>query len=197
MSYEATMAVYCSAIAVSVFAILLILKYFRYFSDTENWTFSRELISVIVIPGLLGTVVFLFGFIIEPPSDRWNIETFVDSVLSAFLIGLLPFLFFTTLNYRYLFYRGFEPGFSGHAGSGAIRIPEEKVHINSSLKKESLSFYPGELLFAESDGNYVVFNLKKDDKVRKEIIRNSINSIEKQLLSVPFFLEPTVHSSST
>jgi len=39
---------------------------------------------------------------------------------------------------------------------------EEKVEIVSRVKKEELIFYPGQLLYAESDGNYVVFYLREE-----------------------------------
>jgi Response regulator of the LytR/AlgR family len=43
-------------------------------------------------------------------------------------------------------------------------------------------------MYAESDGNYVVFYLNKNNLVKKEIIRNSINNIEQQLSEIPYFL---------
>ena len=71
--------------------------------------------------------------------------------------------------------------------------PEELVQISSQLKKEELSFYPGQFLYAESDGNYVVFYLNINEQVKKVIIRNSINNIEQQLSEIPYFLEYTGH----
>lgn len=187
MSYEATMGVYSLIAGAAAYGIIRALKSLIYFSDTRNWNFLKEIASIVIVLTLLGIAIFFAAFLIEPPADRWNAETFLHSVSAAFLVGLLPFLFFTALNYRYLLYRGFEPDYPD-AGKTLSQVPEEKIHINSSLKKESLSFYPGHLLFAESEGNYVVFHLMQDEKVRKEMIRNSIGSIEKQLSSLPFFL---------
>jgi DNA-binding LytR/AlgR family response regulator len=65
---------------------------------------------------------------------------------------------------------------------------EDLIQISSQLKKEELSFYPSQFLYAESDGNYVVFYLSINNLVKKEIIRNSINSIEQQLSGIPYFL---------
>ena len=69
-----------------------------------------------------------------------------------------------------------------------IQTHENLIKISSQLKKEELSFYPSQFLYAESDGNYVVFYLNKDNLVKKEIIRNSINNIEQQLSEIPYFL---------
>ena len=188
MSYEATMGVYSLVIGISLFVIISALKVHEYFSDYSEWNILKELISIVLILALLGIFIFFAAFIIEPPADRWDIRTFTHSFTAAFLAGLLPFLFFTAMNYRYLTYRGFEPDFHDKANDTRSRSHEEIIHINSSLKKESLSFYPGHFLFAESEGNYVVFHLRGDDKTRKEIIRNSIGNIEKQLSQIPFFL---------
>jgi DNA-binding LytR/AlgR family response regulator len=43
-------------------------------------------------------------------------------------------------------------------------------------------------LYAESDGNYVVFYLCINNQLKKEIIRNSINNIEQQLSGIPYIL---------
>jgi DNA-binding LytR/AlgR family response regulator len=65
---------------------------------------------------------------------------------------------------------------------------EELIHIESQLKKEDVSFYPGQLIYAESDGNYVVFYLDIDDRLQKKSVRNSITNIEGQLSSIPYLM---------
>ena len=62
---------------------------------------------------------------------------------------------------------------------------EKIIQIDSKLKKEKLNFYPDQFLYATSDGNYVVFFLNRNNKVEKEVIRNSINNIEEQLSQIP------------
>ena len=63
----------------------------------------------------------------------------------------------------------------------AVEVAREKIQIESKLKKETLEFYPGQFLYAESDGNYVVFYLKQENEIRKKVIRNSISEVENQL----------------
>jgi DNA-binding LytR/AlgR family response regulator len=64
---------------------------------------------------------------------------------------------------------------------------EELIRIGSQLKKEELTFFPGQLIYAEADGNYIVFHLNIEDQIKKKIIRNSISNIEQQLSAIPFF----------
>ena len=96
--------------------------------------------------------------------------------------------FFTAINYRYLFVSESVQSYSQPSGSLRPRQPEELVQIGSRLKKEELSFYPSQFVFAESEGNYVVFHLNSDDKIRKVMIRNSITEIEQQLSPVAFIM---------
>ena len=136
----------------------------------------------------MGIAIYFMGFLMEKPVNRWNLGTVLDSVLHVFLLGMIPFLFFTATNYRHLFaaeiVKTFTPGIDPPSGEK----PEEMINIESQLKKEELSFYPSQFIYAASDGNYVVFYLEIDNHVRKKIIRNSINNIAQQLAEIPFVI---------
>jgi hypothetical protein len=188
LSYGATMAVYSFLSGVFVFLFIKILKTIRYFSNSKDWTILKELSVVFIVLILLGIAIYLLGFFIEPSVPRWNILTFLNSLKGAFLTGIIPLTFFSAINYHYLF----TPVISYNdkntsAGLENLR-PEDLIHITSQLKKEDLSFYPSEFLYAESDGNYVNFYLNKNNILKKETIRNSINNIEQQLSQIPYFL---------
>lgn len=137
----------------------------------------------------MSIILYLLGFIFEPPAPRWNIPTFLDACKSVFLICIIPFVFFNLLNYRHLFLteklQDFE---SANDTASTTDFSDKLIQISSRLKKEELSFYPKQFLYAESDGNYVVFHLNVDNQIRKKIIRNSINDIEKQLSAIPYFI---------
>ena len=189
LSYEATMAVYCFLSGIFIFLSIKILKTFNFFSDSRNWTISKELLSVLFVLLVLGIAIYLLGFFIEPTGGRWNIATFLNSFKGAFLTGIIPLTFFTAINYRYLFPENIIYNEGNIPKTGLEnQPPEDLIQISSQLKKEELSFYPGEFIYAESDGNYVVFYLNRNNLVKKEIIRNSINNIEQQLSGVPYLL---------
>lgn len=109
---------------------------------------------------------------------------FFDSALRVFLIEIFPFGFSSFLTYLQ-----YQKPKSKHLGSHENVVDKGKlITINSSLKKESLSFYEDEFLFAESDANYVIFHLYKEGKNHKVTIRNSISNIEKQFSEYPKFV---------
>ena len=182
LSYTLTMAAYCA-----IFTFIKLLKKSRFYSDTCNWTFLKEVSAIGIVLSVMGISVFAAGFFMEVPAARWNLATFIDSFLNSVLIGIVPFAFFSTINYRHLVTRDVllqmdlldksEP-------AGEEKAP--LIKIASKLKKEELNFYPDQFLYAESDGNYVVFHLSDGKNERKEIIRNSISSISQQLSEFPW-----------
>lgn len=185
MSFILTMAAYCISFSASIYLLIIVLKRIKYFTDTDEWTFTREIFSVMLILIWMGITIYFMGFAIEPPSERWNLSTFLDSCKYAFLLGILPLGFFTFSNLRHLLADETLQEYE-LLGDQSAQAPEELIHISSRLKKEELSFYPHQFIYAESDGNYVTFFLESGNGVRKETIRNSITEIEKQLSIIPF-----------
>lgn len=185
-NFRATMFVYAFGESLTGYVVIILLKRTRFFGVMKQWNLPRELLSMYIVLQGMGIALFLLGFIFEEASasSRWTLSTFFDSCKYAFLIGIIPFIFFTAINYRFLLV-GDGPSFIdlqvGEKGAEAL------IHISSSLKKESLSFPANELLYVESDGNYVEFFLLGDRKARKVHIRNSISNIEQQLKDIPYY----------
>ncbi len=187
ISYLETMALYSFIAGFSVILIIYLLKQFPYFSDKTEWNLKKELLAVLLTLFGLGVAIYFAAFIVEPPADRWNFPTFFDSVINAFLVGILPFAFFTAVNIPYLNSHFVELEQPSKTDNQEAKPAEERINISSQLKKESLSFFPSQFLFAESDGNYVHFHLSENGKLRKVTIRNSITNIEEQLSDYPKF----------
>ena len=133
-----------------------------------------------------GMAVYFAAFIIEEPADRWNFSTFFDSFSKASLVVVIPLAFFTLINVRYWYATDQIWIAPANSATEPISRPSEKeIRITSQLKKEELRFFPSEFIYAESEGNYVNFFLLKNEKLKKEVIRNSITNIEEQLTKIP------------
>ena len=184
LSLVETMAVYCLIAGLSVFLFIHLIKKIPCFSDQAKWTFLKEIAAILLILLGLGVVIYFVAFWIEPPAERWNLATFMDSLANAFLIGILPFTFFSALNYHYWLNQKEE----NITDQTEAKTGEKKIQIASRLKKEKLSFYPSQLLYAESDGNYVIFYIRHEGTIKKKVIRNSITNIENQLSSISSML---------
>lgn len=183
-SFEFTMLIYSVASSVLAGIFITALKRLPKFSKLQQWTVGKELLSIFLILLVIGFSVFLLGFVIEAPVDegRWNVGTFMNSFKSAFLIFILPFVFFSVSNYKFLVL-----DFQSTTKITGKFIQENLLVIKSQLKKESLSFYPDQLVYAVADGNYVVFHLLRESREESIYIRNSISSVTEQLSTIPFF----------
>jgi len=185
LSHTATMAIYCFSIALLLMPLIKLLKRIPFFSAKQEWTFLKEILIEAILVFVMGVYVFLLGYLVEYPSDRSNLDSFLDSVGNTFLIGVLPYLFFSVQSYKHLL-----PGPIQEKNKDRLikKTGELKIEINSKLKKDNLSFLPHEFLYAESNGNYVSFYLNRNDKICKKTIRNSISNVEVQLSDIEYFV---------
>jgi hypothetical protein len=187
-SFDFTMLAYSFIISICLFITLIVLKKFPSFSKSEEWTFLKEILFDVIILFTIGIAAYFAGFVIEEPASRWNLATFADSLQKALLLGIIPVFFFTMLNIRYLFTPEIFLSFNTLKENQAEKTKEQIIQIVSKAKKQNLSFYPSEFVYAESSGNYVVFYLVKDNKPTKVVIRNSMGDTEKQLSANPGFM---------
>jgi hypothetical protein len=185
LSYGVTMVSYSLICGVTILLLVKLLKSISYFSDKKDWILIKELLSILFVQVGLGVTIYFIGFIIESPANRWNFATFFSSCFYSFLLGIIPFIFCTAINFRYLIPQH-DDEYIPIQNKG--QASENLIKISSQLKKEELNFYPSEFLYAESDGNYVIFYLVRNETLKKEVIRNSINNVEKQLSEIPYFL---------
>jgi hypothetical protein len=181
--YPVTMAIYMFASTMSVYILIHIIKSFSFFSGKNPWTFIKEVLSLLIVLAGTGITIYFMAFLLEVPANRWNLHTLLDSCKYGFLIGIIPLGFFTLVNYRHLFLVEVSENFGSEnlKGETIPSIQGEKIQISSRLKKEELSFFPHQLIYAESDGNYVIFHLIDKDQHRSELIRNSMKEIDRQL----------------
>jgi hypothetical protein len=186
-NFPLTMAIYTFSMALPVLIMASLFKKIRYFSSENEWNVLKEIIASFSVLSIMGLAVYFAGFIMEPPSDRWNLRTFFNSYFIAFMLGLVPVGFFFMLNFRYLVeqetekkYREKKPVDTPQSGTN--------IRITSTLKKEELTLDPQQILFAESEGNYVIFHVNANSRIQKKTIRNSITNIEEQLKEFPFLM---------
>lgn len=188
LGFELTMSAYVLTGGLLVFLLVKGLKTIQFFSDEQEWTILKELSAIVILLLGFGVAVYFSAFIIEETADRWNFYTFFDSLIKAGLVAIIPLGFFTLINMRFWF--AADQVWVAPAQQSAEPNPkaEKEIRISSQLKKEALKFYPSQFIYAESEGNYVNFFLLKEEKLRKEGIRNSISNIEDQLAHIPYLV---------
>lgn len=188
LGFELTMSAYVLTGGLLVFLLVKGLKSIPFFADEQEWTILKELTGIVILLLGFGVAVYFSAFIIEEPANRWNFTTFFDSLIKAGLVAIIPLGFFTLINLRFWFAADQVWVAPAKAGPEPKTQPEKEIRITSPLKKEELKFYPSEFIYAESEGNYVNFSLFKNNALKKEVIRSSINSIEDQLSHIPYIV---------
>jgi hypothetical protein len=183
LPYTQTMAIYSLSAGLAVYFSIRLFKKIKWFSTPKEWNLAKEVVFIMIIMAILGIVIYLLAFWLEPPADRLNLETFLDSFIYAFFTGIIPFAFFSAINYQSLF----TARIAVIEESNEKMPLESKIQIRSKLKKEELTFYPSQLIYAESDGNYVVCHLLVNEKVKQKMMRNSMGEFERQLSDFPQF----------
>ena len=183
LGFAGAMTVYSFLGCTTSLAMIILLKKIPSFSDKARWTLTKELLLIFICLSMMSLVIFASGFLIEIGGN----PDFLLSAKFTFLLGVLPYAVFTVRNFFHLFPEDATYIKQNFHESRSEILVEEKIHIESRLKSEELSFYPSQFLFAESEGNYVTFYLSVDGKVEKASIRNAISDIENQLHEVDFF----------
>lgn len=188
LSFSLTMLLYCLLVSAGVFIMAVMIKRMNCFSIHEGWTVYKELLSIVIILACIGFSAYFAGFIMENHSSRWNLTTFGDSFFRSVMIGIIPVLFPSLLNIRFAFSPEIFQEYQIKRQDTQKEATEAVIHIKSKAKKEELNFMTSEFVYAESEGNYVVFHLIKQEITVEVIIRNSISEIEKQLAVIPYFM---------
>lgn len=187
-SYPQLMGLYCFAAGVTVYLLVHLLKLVPHFHSVEEWTLVKEILAILIILFGIGLGIYFSASFIDPQNPQWTFHNFIGSETNAYLIGSIPFLFSLIINISHKFHHGStESIYAAGIEANTIDIAEETIQIESKLKKETLKFHPSQFLYAESDGNYVVFYLNEENEIRKKIIRNSISQVEQQLTGHYYF----------
>lgn len=187
-SFSFTILLYGLLISICVFIVAATIKRTNCFSKNEGWTVSKELFSILIILTSIGLSAYFAGFIIENQGERWNLTTFLDSFTRSVLIGIVPVVIPSLLNIRFAFTPEIFQEYQTNSQSRRKETTERLIQIESKAKKEELSFLTDEFIYAESEGNYVVFHLIRQERKFKVTIRNSISDVEQQLTTIHRFM---------
>lgn len=182
LSIEGTIFLYSMISAGFNFVMIVGLRNFAAdFMSAYGWNLAKEISSIVLLMIGLGSLIYLAAFIIEEPVDRLNLSTYMNSISRAGLVGMIPFLFFTALNLKYLF----ESTLYRSTDLISEQVNEKWLSIDTPLKKEKFGFYPSQFIYAEAQGNYLKATLYREEVTEEISIRCSFSGFEEQCKEVP------------
>ena len=181
------------------FSIILILHFFTKFILSEktkdNWTIFKELSLVSLL--LLTIITFNYSFLIlisKNNSDVLNIAFFFKIVFYALTTGLVISTIITWINYTIILKENLKQSLIHNNNLKKIlKTKQEKtddliINLPSNIQTENIIFNLEQLLFIKSDGNYVEIYSQINNKLKTQLYRASIQSIEDKLINYPYII---------
>lgn len=161
----------------------------------ENWTVKNEMFLVFFVLAVITLVMYALFLNLNPLANR--VELFRLVVLRTLAISLFPVLILVLFEqYHHQKIKRQQAERLNHElqkretsllpKMSAPTLPE-KIVLVAENDKIALHVNPLSLCFVKSEGNYVEVFYHQNQKIKKELIRNSLRAIEEQVSSDDFF----------
>ncbi len=169
-----------------IFNLILIPKVFYTFYQDENWTILKEILhlSWIIISIGIGNYFYSYVFSIIP----WiGINGILVLILDTFFIAIIPITITIIIRQNV------------HLKQNIKHSHQINSHISDYLKEpantklilqsgnQQLHFNIDEIIFFESEGNYINIHYLENQILKSKLIRNTLKNIEERLSDKTFF----------
>jgi DNA-binding LytR/AlgR family response regulator len=183
------------AMIVGMIVISCVAVVHRCFRKTveEKWTIKNEILLILSVLVMISLVIYVLLLMLGPQSSRLELLGLV--LFRTLAISIFPVLILVM--YEQNHHQKIKTRLAEQLNAELLekQNPAPTItHITHSTKmvlvaendKVALQLNPLDLFFVKSEGNYVEVFYNQNRKLQKELIRNSLKSIEEQL-SVPGF----------
>lgn len=166
----------------------LMQKLFPTWMDKDEWTFGKEVLQIIVVLTVITFMIFLsVNLFLETSINQWSLFTII--LLKTVSVSILPILLMVLFE-QYMHNR--------KQLDEAIKLtqkleqngqPETSkvIKLITENGKLALQLEINELVYLQSDGNYVDVIHLNQGKLEKSIVRNRLKSLLELLPEEDFF----------
>lgn len=177
---------------VTSIAFVLLPKIFKRFYNPDKWTTGKSLLNNVFFLIIMGIGVVCYDyFIVMKQLPEYFPMGFLVDLLAALTIGIIPLSIITIITQNNALKRNLNSSKEiNQILSERINISpvkEDLITLNKSTK-ESISIRPEDILYMESEGNYVNVHYRQDEKVTYKQIRSTIKQMEETLQNHPMFI---------
>lgn len=177
---------------VTSIAFVLLPKIFKRFYNPDKWTTGKSLLNNVFFLIIMGIGVVCYDyFIVMKQLPEYFPMGFLVDLLAALTIGIIPLSIITIITQNNALKRNLNSSKEiNQILSERIKISpikEDLITLNKSTK-ESISIRPDDILYLESEGNYVNVHYRQDEKVTYKQIRSTIKQMEETLQNHPMFI---------
>jgi hypothetical protein len=190
-NYYITCVIYgivASAAFLTTFSIIILC--FPRFCKEEKWTVAKEILVMAILLFIIGNSNFFIRNLINTNPDNFRLAYYFEELIHTCFVGIIPIGFFIALNFSYLYKANTDKAnisdsYISKKEENAVLSSPSIVTIVSQSIYETLSIDIHEIFFIRSDGNYIEIYQCENDILKKQIIRNTLKDIEKQLSHYP------------
>lgn len=148
--------------------------------DIPSWTLGKWIIDSIFLILFIGVCNYiLFGLLTN--WQHFGLMSLFTMLIDTLIIGIFPIVFFGMINQI----RALKQNQTMAEDIQSTIVPtikkETTITLNSYNCSQTLQLQIHDLLYLESMQNYVVVHYLREEKVTKEIIRNTLKEMENQL----------------
>lgn len=177
---------------VTSIAFVLLPKIFKRFYNPDKWTTGKSLLNNVFFLIIMGIGVVCYDyFIVMKQLPEYFPMGFLVDLFAALTIGIIPLSIITIITQNNALKRNLNSSKEiNQILSERIKISpikEDLITLNKSTK-ESISIRPEDILYMESEGNYVNVHHRQDEKVTYKQIRSTIKQMEETLQNHPMFI---------
>ena len=188
-------AIFAVLVGITILFCVSVVKWHSRKTIEENWTVKNEMFLVFFVLAVITVVMYALFLNLNPLANR--VELFRLVVLRTLAISFFPVLILVLYeqNHHQKVKRRQAERINQELFKRVTLTPPkmssptllEKIVLVADNKKVVLQINPMNLFFVKSDGNYVEVYYHQNQKMHKELIRNSLKAMEEQLSEAFFF----------
>jgi hypothetical protein len=168
--------------------IALLIRYFivpaifpRY-HDADNWTVRKNLVSIFYVIIIIAILNWIYNFWMgEEIAEQYNLFSFLFITIS---VGFFPTILLVILMEKHLSKKHNK---IAQSITSKIQFEEKSnkgiiINLLSENKNEEIQIELNQLICIKSESNYAFVYFLENDKISKQLIRNSLTKLMQQLI---------------
>ncbi|MEE4177366.1 MAG: LytTR family DNA-binding domain-containing protein [Bacteroides sp.] len=152
----------------------------------RSWKVYKEMLWIAWILFTIGLGNFLYTKLVFNFPESYLLG-FLQFQLYTLAVGIFPVIVIVILNYNKQLRKNLE--LAGRMDEElkehekAVSVNTNNINIPAENQKESLQVSLNDLLFIQSEGNYISIFYRNEKEIRRSVLRNTLKNIEEELAS--------------
>ena len=157
-------------------------KIFPKLFDEDKWTIKKDVIFILFQILIIAILNWLYNSTVgKDITEQYNI---FSSILITISVGFFPTILHVLTKEKYLTKKHTQiaQNITNRIQTENKKTEEQKIKISSENNNEQINIKSDELICIKSEGNYANVYFYLDSKLNKQLLRNSLTKLDKQLI---------------